>query len=88
MLTNKPVRISNYILQGLGIASRFFRIYGGNSFDEKKPSPVGIEALLTETGKPRDGAMMTWRCAAWPIAPPHRYEVTSPMAMCVSDEYR
>src|ERR1700736_1732254 len=30
VLTNKPVRISNHILRGLGLADHFFRVYGGN----------------------------------------------------------
>ena len=41
MLTNKPVRFSQAIIEGLGL-SRFFRfIYGGNSFERKKPDPIG-----------------------------------------------
>ena len=50
ILTNKPVRMSNAIAEGLGIAGYFFRIYGGNSFDFKKPNPIGIETLVRETG--------------------------------------
>ena len=46
VLTNKPVRISNAILEGLGVAPRFFRVFGGNSFDQKKPHPVGVETLI------------------------------------------
>src|SRR5271170_7276808 len=38
VLTNKPVRFSERILEGLGI-SRYFRyVYGGNSFETKKPN--------------------------------------------------
>jgi phosphoglycolate phosphatase len=48
ILTNKPVRISERIMAGLGLAPLFFRIYGGNSFDHKKPHPIGIETLRTE----------------------------------------
>lgn len=50
VLTNKPVRISTAILEGLGVGSHFFRIYGGNSFDQKKPHPIGVQRLLEETG--------------------------------------
>ncbi len=39
ILTNKPVRISHRIMEGLGVAPLFFRIYGGNSFEHKKPHP-------------------------------------------------
>ncbi len=49
ILTNKPVRISNVILDGLGLEGTFFRIYGGNSFPAKKPDPVGIDTLRKES---------------------------------------
>ena len=49
VLTNKPVRISNVILDGLGLEGVFFRVYGGNSFAAKKPDPIGIETLREET---------------------------------------
>ena len=58
VLTNKPVRISGYIVRGLGLGDHFFRIYGGNSFEQKKPDPIGIETLLTETGLARERAVM------------------------------
>jgi phosphoglycolate phosphatase len=50
LLTNKPVRISHVIVDGLGLSSTFFRIYGGNSFEQKKPHPIGIQKLMEETG--------------------------------------
>ncbi len=49
VLTNKPVRISNDILCALGVADKFFRVYGGNSFEQKKPDPIGVSTLLGET---------------------------------------
>ena len=58
VLTNKPVRISGQIVRGLGLGDHFFRIYGGNSFEQKKPDPIGIETLLGETGLTRDRAVM------------------------------
>jgi phosphoglycolate phosphatase len=58
VLTNKPVRISNHILRGLGLADHFFRVYGGNSFEQKKPDPIGVNTLLQETGLPRESAVM------------------------------
>jgi len=58
VLTNKPVRISRAILDGLGVQDFFFRIYGGNSFEFKKPHPVGVEALMRETGVGRDATLM------------------------------
>lgn len=58
VLTNKPVRISRAILEGLGLDGFFFAVYGGNSFAHKKPHPVGVEALLSEAGVPREAALM------------------------------
>ncbi len=50
VLTNKPVRFSERILEGLGI-SRYFRyVYGGNSFETKKPDPEGMNILLRAFG--------------------------------------
>jgi len=58
VLTNKPVRISKAILDGLGVGGHFFRVYGGNSFDFKKPHPIGVETLLEECGIPAGQAVM------------------------------
>ena len=58
VLTNKPVNFSTALIAGLGLSGHFFRIYGGNSFPEKKPSPVGVEALLSESGVVRERAIM------------------------------
>ena len=48
VLTNKPVRISRAILEGLGLGGYFRYIYGGNSFERKKPDPMGVERLLAD----------------------------------------
>lgn len=58
VLTNKPVRISQAIVDGLGLRDHFQRVYGGNSFADKKPHPVGIETILSELGVERESAMM------------------------------
>ncbi|HTW66047.1 MAG TPA: HAD-IA family hydrolase [Bryobacteraceae bacterium] len=58
ILTNKPVRISRAIVEGLGLADHFFKVYGGNSFEQKKPDPIGIETLLAESGASREGTIM------------------------------
>lgn len=50
VLTNKPVRFSEHILEGLGLSKYFRFVYGGNSFETKKPDPAGMEALLREFG--------------------------------------
>src|SRR5579872_3994316 len=58
VLTNKPVRFSQALVQGLGLGSHFFRIYGGNSFEQKKPDPVGILTLLEESGAAKERTIM------------------------------
>jgi phosphoglycolate phosphatase len=58
VLTNKPVRFSRDLVQGLGLGGHFFQIYGGNSFEQKKPDPIGIEKLLEESGITRDRTIM------------------------------
>ena len=58
ILTNKPVRFSGWILQGLGLADYFRYVYGGNSFEKKKPDPVGVEVLLRDLKAAPDEAMM------------------------------
>jgi phosphoglycolate phosphatase len=50
VLTNKPVRFSQALIAGLGVGEHFFRVYGGNSFEQKKPHPVGIDTLRDEAG--------------------------------------
>ena len=58
VLTNKPVAVSRAIVEGLGVGAHFFRVYGGNSFEFKKPHPAGMEKLLSEAGVDRGRAMM------------------------------
>jgi phosphoglycolate phosphatase len=48
--TNKPVRVSRSIIQELGVAGHFRFVYGGNSFERKKPDPMGVESILREFG--------------------------------------
>jgi phosphoglycolate phosphatase len=58
VLTNKPVRISRELVNRIGLGDHFFRVYGGNSFEQKKPDPIGVEALLRESGIARERAVM------------------------------
>jgi phosphoglycolate phosphatase len=58
VLTNKPVRFSRQILEGLGLASYFRYIYGGNSFETKKPDPSGMGVLLRDFGASPKQAML------------------------------
>jgi phosphoglycolate phosphatase len=48
ILTNKPARVSRDILTRMDLARYFPTIYGGNSFDTKKPDPLGLETILRE----------------------------------------
>jgi len=50
VLTNKPVRISYLVMNGLKLQHLFFQIYGGNSFEFKKPHRIGIDTLRAECG--------------------------------------
>lgn len=58
VLTNKPVRISVRILEALGLANYFRAIYGGNSFETKKPDPFGASKILEEFGTAPSEAMV------------------------------
>jgi phosphoglycolate phosphatase len=52
VLTNKRIDFSREILEGLGLARHFSWIYGDTSFSEKKPNPVGVLRLMSDTGTP------------------------------------
>jgi phosphoglycolate phosphatase len=59
VLTNKPVNPSRAIVDALGIAGKFVSVYGGNSFETKKPDPLGIHTILAETGvRPEEAVMI------------------------------
>jgi phosphoglycolate phosphatase len=58
VLTNKPVRVSVSILEGLGLARYFRAVYGGNSFETKKPDPQGARKILGEFGTVPEEAML------------------------------
>jgi len=58
VLSNKPVKFSQAIIEGLGLARYFRYIYGGNSFEKKKPDPVGVEILLRDFAVSQREAMM------------------------------
>ena len=58
VLTNKPVRMSRAIVAALGVGERFAQVYGGNSFEQKKPHPIGVETLIAECEAARERTMM------------------------------
>jgi phosphoglycolate phosphatase len=93
VLSNKPVRPSQDIVQALGLGDYFVRIYGGNSFATKKPDPLGARTLLEETGVSANDALMIgdsgidvltgrnagmWTCGVMYGFSPHTLEETSP----------
>ncbi len=59
VLTNKPGDMSRAILEGLGVADRFFRIYGGGDLESRKPDPAGLRRIASEAGvEPREALMV------------------------------
>lgn len=58
VLTNKPVRPSEEICAALKLAPHCFRIYGGNSFETKKPDPLGLETLMREAEASAEQTLM------------------------------
>ena len=55
VLTNKPVHFSRAIIEGLELSRYFRNVYGGNSFETKKPDPRGraYPARRTASRAPR-----------------------------------
>ena len=58
VLTNKPVNFSREMLTRLGFASSFAYIYGGNSFPQKKPDPMGMHKLMEDLQIPARQTLM------------------------------
>ena len=58
VLTNKPVKISRSIMEHFGLASGMLAIYGGNSFDRKKPDRIGVDTLRADAGAAAEDTWM------------------------------
>jgi phosphoglycolate phosphatase len=58
VLTNKPVRMSRHIVEGLGVGGHFFQVFGGNSFEWKKPHPIGVETIMRDAAVDRAHTLM------------------------------
>ena len=59
VLTNKPVKMGGDILEALGLRKFFRAVYGGDSFEKKKPDPTGALAILKVLGaRPHEAAMI------------------------------
>ena len=93
VLSNKPVNPSRAIIEALGLAPYFVRVYGGNSFPTKKPDPLGARRLLEETGcMPEETVMVgdssndvltgrnagLWTCGVRYGFAPHTLDMTPP----------
>lgn len=50
VLTNKPGPFSRTILEGLGVAGRFARVWGYGDVPARKPDPTGLLQLVGELG--------------------------------------
>jgi phosphoglycolate phosphatase len=50
VLTNKPGDLSRRVLEGLGVASRFVRIWGPEEARGRKPDPRGLQNLMLDLG--------------------------------------
>jgi phosphoglycolate phosphatase len=59
VLTNKPAKMGVEILEALGLRKYFRAVYGGDSFEKKKPDPAGAQAILKGLGaRPQEAAMV------------------------------
>jgi len=57
VLTNKPIRESEMILNGLDLEKYFAAIFGGDSFERKKPDPMGVHKILEATDSTPERAL-------------------------------
>jgi phosphoglycolate phosphatase len=51
LLTNKPLGATKRILEGLGIASAFQWVLGGDGPHLRKPDPAGLRLIMTSAGE-------------------------------------
>ena len=58
VLTNKTENFTRRILEGLNLAGYFRLVYGANSFERKKPDPMGTEAILRQTGVGKERTLL------------------------------
>ena len=58
VLTNKPQRPTERILEGLGIADHFRHVVGGDTPHGRKPDPAGLNHLVSAAGTTPADTMM------------------------------
>jgi phosphoglycolate phosphatase len=58
VLTNKPGDMGRALLEGLGVVSRFARVWGAGDVPARKPDPAGLLRLMAELGATADETWM------------------------------
>ncbi len=58
VLTNKPEKFSRHIIAGLELDGHFFEIFGGNTFESKKPDPEGLLRLIDDAAVSPETTLM------------------------------
>lgn len=58
LLSNKDEKFSKQILETLGLSKFFTKIYGGDSFKEKKPNPLPIYEIIKNFSLNKDSVIM------------------------------
>lgn len=58
LLSNKDEKFSKQILNTLGLSKYFTEIYGGDSFKEKKPSPLPIYEIMKKFSLSKEDIVM------------------------------
>jgi phosphoglycolate phosphatase len=58
VLTNKPQRATETILDGLDVAKYFRLVVGGDTPHGRKPAPAGLRFLMTDAGASADETVM------------------------------
>ena len=58
VLSNKSENFSKDIIENLGLKEYFDEIYGGDSFDEKKPSPKPIREIMNFLSVKKENTVM------------------------------
>ena len=58
LLTNKPLRPTEKILEHFGLRNRFEFVLCGDTAPERKPSPAGLQKIIEMAGVAREEAVM------------------------------
>jgi phosphoglycolate phosphatase len=95
VVTNKEKRYTQVVLDAHQLAPLFDRVISGDTFTTKKPTPVGIEACLSQFGVARERALFvgdssidvaTARNAGVPVwVLPYGYNMGEPIESCQPD---